>query len=115
MALEINSRIENDLAVLDLEGRLWILDLPLHDHVRDLLNRGCRYFILNLEKVEYMDSSGLGQLVALWTSVRTNGGNLVLMRPTERVRKLLDVTRLNVIFDAYREEPKAKAASRRDA
>jgi anti-anti-sigma factor len=114
MALIVIPRLTADTVVLDLEGRLWVLDLPLHDQVRDLLANGCRYFIVNLEKVEYIDSSGLGQLVALWTSVRTRGGNLVLMRPGDRVRRLLTVTRLNVVFDVYQDEAKAKAAIRRD-
>ena len=114
MALIVNSRVSADTVVLDLEGRLWVLDLPLHDQVRDLLAQECRYFVMNLEKVEYIDSSGLGQLVALWTSVRTRGGNLVLMRPTERVRRLLTVTRLNVVFDIFQDEDKAKAAIRRE-
>jgi anti-sigma B factor antagonist len=114
MALMVNPRVTADTVVLDLQGRLWVLDLPLHDQVRDLLSDGCRYFVMNLEKVEYIDSSGLGQLVALWTSVRTKGGNLVLMRPSERVRRLLTVTRLNVVFDVYQDEEKAKAASRRE-
>jgi anti-sigma B factor antagonist len=114
MALIVIPRLTADTVVLDLEGRLWVLDLPLHDRVRDLLANGCRYFIVNLEKVEYIDSSGLGQLVALWTSVRTRGGNLVLMRPGERVRRLLTVTRLNVVFDVYQDEAKAKAAIRRE-
>ena len=115
MSLIITPHVTGDTVVLDLEGRLWVLDLPLHDKLRDLLANGCRYFVLNLEKVDYIDSSGLGQLVALWTSVRTKGGNLVLMRPTERVRRLLTVTRLNVVFDVYHDAEKAKAASRRDA
>ncbi len=114
MALIVNSRVSADTVVLDLEGRLWVLDLPLHDQVRDLLAAGCRYFVVNLEKVEYIDSSGLGQLVALWTSVRTRGGNLVLMRPTERVRRLFSVTRLNVVFDVFQDEDKAKGAIRRE-
>src|SRR5215468_8640537 len=114
MALIVNSRVSADTVVLDLEGRLWVLDLPLHDQVRDLLAQECRYFVMNLEKVEYIDSSGLGQHVALWTSVRTRGGNLVLMRPTERVRRLLTVTRLNVVFDIFQDEDKAKAAIRRE-
>ena len=114
MALIVTPRTSGDTVVLDLEGRLWVLDLPLHDQVRDLLANGCRYFVMNLEKVEYIDSSGLGQLVALWTSVRTRGGNLVLMRPVERVRRLLTVTRLNVVFDDFQEEAKAKEASRRE-
>ena len=70
MGLKITTRRAGDTAILELEGRLWILDLPLRDRIRELLQENYRFFVFNLEKVDYMDSSGLGQLVALWTSVR---------------------------------------------
>ena len=113
MALIITVRLDGNTVVLDLEGRLWILDLPLRDHIHRLLAEGCRFFVLNIEKVEYIDSSGLGQLVSLWTSVRTKDGNLVLMRPSERIRRLFNVTRLNVVFDVFQDESLAKVAVRR--
>ncbi len=113
MGLIITTRSAGDVTILDLEGRLWILDLPLRDRVHALLETGTRYFILNIERVDYMDSSGLGQLVSLWTSVRTKGGNLVLLQPSVRVRRLLTVTRLHVVFDIFREEERAASAIRR--
>ena len=113
MALMITSRVAGDTVVLDLQGRLWILDLPLRDCVRELLNQGCRFFVFNLEKVDYVDSSGLGQLIALWTSVRTREGNLCILRPSGRIQGLLKMTRLNVIFDIFEDEERAKAAVRR--
>ncbi len=113
MGLTITLRNSGDVTILDLEGRLWILDLPLRDRAHALLEAGTRYFILNIERVDYMDSSGLGQLVSLWTSVRTRGGNLVLLKPSARVRKLLTVTRLHVVFDIFQDEERAAAAIRR--
>lgn len=113
MGLIITSRVDGDTVVLDLEGRLWVLDLPLRDRLHALLEGGCRFFIFNLERVDYVDSSGLGQLVALWTSVRSKEGNICVLRPTTRVRRLLTVTRLNVIFDMFEEEDRAKMAVRR--
>jgi anti-anti-sigma factor len=113
MPLEISTRREGDTAVLDLSGRLWILDLPLRDQIQTLLGESCRFFVLNIEKVDYIDSSGLGQLVALWTSVRTKDGNLVLMKPNDRIRRLLSVTRLNVVFDVFQDEQRALSAIRR--
>ncbi len=115
MALQITPHIENDMVVLDLEGRLWVLDLSLREHVRALLEQGCRYFVFNLEHVDYVDSSGLGQLVALWTSVRSKDGNVCLLRPSPRVERLLKVTQLNVIFDTFHDEGRAKLAVRRDS
>ncbi len=113
MTLLIRTRIAGDTVVLDLSGRLWVLDLPLRDQVHALLAQGCRFFILNIEEVNYIDSSGLGQLVSIWTSVRTQGGNVVLLRPTERVRRLLFITKLQMVFDVFLEEEKAALGVRR--
>jgi len=113
MSLIVKARVTDDTVVLDLLGRLWVLDLPLRDRVHALLQDGCRFFVFNLEDVDYMDSSGLGQLVAIWTTVRTKGGNVVLLRPTERVRRLLTVTKLQIVFDTFQEEGKAKTSVRR--
>ena len=115
MALKITTRRAGDTAILDLEGRLWVLDLPLRDRIRDLLNEDCRFFVFNLEKVDYIDSSGLGQLVALWTSVRTKEGNLCVLKPSQRVRRLLNVTRLHVVFDIFNDEGHAMIAVRRES
>jgi anti-sigma B factor antagonist len=114
MALDIKARVTGDTVTLDLAGRLWVLDLPLQDQVRELNAEGCRFFILNLEAVDYMDSSGLGQLVSIWTSVRRKDGNINLLRPTARVRRLLATTGLQVIFDVFEDEEKARTAVRRD-
>lgn len=113
MGLTINSQLNGDIATLELAGRLWILDLPLRDVVHGLLENGAQFFIVNIERVDYMDSSGLGQLVSLWTSVRTKGGNLVLLRPSDRVRRLFSVTRLHVVFDVFQDQERALASIRR--
>jgi anti-sigma B factor antagonist len=99
---------------LDLAGRLWVQEQPLHDQVRALLDEGYRFLILNLEKVDYIDSSGLGQLVSIWTSVRSRNGNIVLLRPTERVRRLLRTTALYIVFDVFDDEERARVHVRRD-
>ena len=113
MGLIIKPRSSGDTVVLDLQGRLWVLDLPLRERVHALLGEGCRFFIFNLAEVDYIDSSGLGQLVALWTSVRTREGNVCILHPSKRIRRLITVTRLNVIFDMFEEEERAKIAVRR--
>lgn len=113
MGLITNARVTDDIAVLDMKGRLWILDLPLRDKMRSLLESGSRFFILNIAEVDYVDSSGLGQLISMWTSVRSSGGNLVLLNPNPRIRRLLVTTRLQVVFDIFDEEETAKASIRR--
>jgi anti-sigma B factor antagonist len=114
MSLKIGTRKSDDVAVIDLAGRLWVQELPLQDQVKLLLDQGCRYLVLNLENVDYVDSSGLGQLVSIWTSVRSKNGNINLLRPTERVRRLLRTTALYVVFDVFDDEQRARAAVRRD-
>jgi anti-sigma B factor antagonist len=114
MPLKVGIRKTDDLALLDLEGRLWVHEAPLHSHVRSLLEEGCRFLILNLEKVDYIDSSGLGQLVSIWTSVRSREGNVNLLRPTQRVKRLLRTTALYIVFDVFDDEQRARTAVRRD-
>ena len=115
MALVIKEQVDGDTAILSLQGRLWVLDLPLRDRVHVLLDQGCRYFVFDLTHLDYIDSSGLGQLVALWTSVRTKEGNLCLVRPSNRIQRLLKMTKLGVIFDVFEELEKARGAVRRGA
>src|SRR5262249_19739377 len=88
-------------------GRLWILDLPLRDLINRLLMEGRQHFVLNISGVDYVDSSGLGQLVTIWTSVRNKGGHVIVLSPTERVAKLLEITHLNKVFEVLHTETEA--------
>ena len=107
MPLKIAQRGVTDVVILDLTGRLWILDLPLRDLLNKLLAEGKRHFILNITGVDYVDSSGLGQLVTIWTSVRNKGGHLIVLSPTVRVQKLLEITHLNTVFEILDSENEA--------
>jgi len=107
MALVITVRVISEVVVLDLFGRLWILDLPLRDKMNGFLNDGNRRFVVNLAGVEYIDSSGLGQLVSIWVSVKNRRGHLTLLNPTKRVQRLFEITRLNTIFEIFENELEA--------
>jgi anti-sigma B factor antagonist len=113
MTLIINQRAISGVVVLDLTGRLWILDLPLRDLMNGLLTDGKRHFVLNLAGVAYMDSSGLGQLVSMWTSIRNKKGYLALLNPSKRVQRLFEITRLHTVFDIFEEEPAAVEKARK--
>src|SRR6266481_9516439 len=113
MALVIKQRDVSDVVVLDLSGRLWILDLPLRDLMNGLLTEGRRQFVLNLAGVDYIDSSGLGQLVSIWSSVRNRKGHLILLNPSKRVERLFDITRLHTVFEIFAEEPVAVEKARK--
>jgi len=107
MPLLIRQRNVAEVVVLDLSGRLWILDLPLRDLMNRLLNEGHRKFVLNLTDVEYIDSSGLGQLITIWTSIRNRGGQMTVYNPTKRVQRLFDITRLDTVFRICEKESEA--------
>jgi anti-sigma B factor antagonist len=107
MHLAITERKLGDVIILDLTGRLWILDLPLRDLMNSLLATGQRRFVLNLASVEYIDSSGLGQLVSIWSSIRKKDGYMTLLNPKPRVKRLFEITLLNTVFEIFDKEPDA--------
>jgi anti-sigma B factor antagonist len=113
MPLVIQQRSVSEVVILDLTGRLWILDLPLRDKMNALLGEGRRNFVLNLANVEYIDSSGLGQLITIWTSIRGRGGQMTVLNPTKRVQRLFDITRLDTVFQVFDSEDAAIEKARK--
>jgi len=113
MPLVVQQRTISDVVVLDLSGRLWILDLPLRDLMIGLLGEGNRHFVLNLAAVDYIDSSGLGQLITIWSSVRNKGGHMTVLNPTKRVQRLFEITRLNKVFEILENETEAVEVARK--
>jgi anti-sigma B factor antagonist len=109
MQLKINVRTLNDgIAVVDCAGRIVFGEetAELRDRVRTLIAKGSRV-ILNLADVSYIDSGGLGTLVALYTTARNAGGSIKLARLTQRVGDLLQVTKLLTVFEVYNSEEEA--------
>ena len=112
MRLVVTSRIVSGVVILDVSGRLCFLEVSLREHVNELLDEGHRELILNLANVPYIDSFGLGQLIAIWTSIRAQGGHMVLLRPTDHVQQLLRITKLNTVFEISGEEAQALKSAR---
>jgi anti-sigma B factor antagonist len=112
MPLAITSRISSNVVIVDINGRLSVLDVALREHMNELLEEGHRAFVLNLANVPYIDSFGLGQLITIWTSVRNRGGQLILLRPTDHVQTLFRITKLNTIFQISGEETQAVRSAR---
>ena len=112
MSLAITSRISSNVVIVDINGRLSVLDVALREHITELLEEGHRGFVLNLANVPYIDSFGLGQLITIWTTVRSRGGQLILLRPTDHVQTLFRITKLNTIFDISSEEQQAVKSAR---
>ena len=106
MSFSINARAVRGVNVVDLSGRMTIGEpvLLLRDAVRRCSEDGNCKFVLNLEDISYIDSCGLGELVATYTSACNRGGNVNLLNPSKRTMELLELTRLSEVFDIFNDE-----------
>lgn len=112
MELKITTRNVEGVTILDLAGRL-VLGEPtsaLREHLKTLLNDGQKNVVLNLSAVNYMDSSGLGSLVAGFSTVSAQGGKLKLTNLDGKVHDILRVTKLLTVFEAFPDERAAIAS-----
>ena len=109
MALQGTFREAGDVAVVDFSGKITLGEgsAVLRKTVRDLIERGHRKILLNLADVDYIDSSGIGELVSAYTSVRSASGEMKLLQLTKRVHDLLQITRLFTVFDVQSDEDAA--------
>ena len=109
MSMVLNARRLDDVVILDLSGRITMGEgtLIIRENIQKLLNAGDRKFLLNLADVDYIDSSGLGELVTAFTTVRNQGGQLKLLNLTRRVQDLLQITKLLTVFEAFDDETEA--------
>src|SRR5581483_5592682 len=109
MALEITAREREGITILDLKGRITMGPeaTVLRDHISTLNQQGVRNLVLNLQGVEYIDSTGLGALVICATTLRKNGGNVKLLNLNRRNIELLVVTKLATVFDIFSDEQDA--------
>ena len=106
MALKIESREVGKVTILDIRGRITLGDEieELRSAVRNLVAEGKKKIILNLAHVDYIDSSGVGELVGCFTSVRNAGGELKLLNLSQKVHDVLHVTKLYTVFDIRDDE-----------
>jgi anti-sigma B factor antagonist len=108
-SLFATTREYSGITLVDLSGRISLGDgsALLRKTVRDLLEEGRTKIILNLGDVNYIDSSGIGELVSGFTAVRNRGGELKLLNLTKKVNDLLQITKLFTVFDVFNEESTA--------
>lgn len=109
MDIKIEERLIGHVTVLDIVGRLTIDQGAQHikDKINSLLSQERTHIVLNLQNVPYIDSGGLGQLVASYGSVRKAGGALKLLNVNSRNHDLLSITRLVTVFESFDSETDA--------
>lgn len=106
MSMKLSTRQVDGVTIVDCSGRITLGEgsVMMRDTVRDLLAKGNKKIVLNLGDVNYIDSSGIGELVSGFTTVRSAGGELKLLHLTKRVHDILQITRLFTVFDVQSEE-----------
>jgi len=93
--------------VVDLTGELSRRGPSLNNAMKELLELGRYNVVLNFSGIAYIDSSGLGEIIALWTSIANRGGQLILLRPTPQVHAQLQMTKLDTVFTITQNEEEA--------
>ena len=113
-SLYSTTRETGSVILVDLSGRIALGEgsALLRKTVRDILDSGHVKIILNLGDVNYIDSSGIGELVSGFTAVRNRGGELKLLNLTKKIHDLLQITKLFTVFDVYSDESTAVASFR---
>ena len=107
--LEVNERQAGDVTILDLTGSVRMGEgaVSLRNSIRGLNDDGKKKILLNLAGVKNIDSSGIGELIANYTTIKREGGQLKLLNLTEKIQNLLVITKLLTVFDSYDNEAEA--------
>jgi anti-sigma B factor antagonist len=107
--MKSTTRQVDGVTIVDLSGRITLGEgsTILRDIVREMIAKGNKKILLNLGDVTYIDSSGIGELVSAFTTVRNGGGELKLLNLTKKVHDLLQITKLYTVFDIKDDEANA--------
>jgi anti-sigma B factor antagonist len=109
MSIKVSTRMVDGVVIVDLFGQLRLGEgtSRLRQVVQELLDQNYKKILLNMENVLHIDSSGIGELMGCYTSVKNKGGELKLLQLNKNVRNLMEVTRLYSIFDSHDDIPTA--------
>ena len=109
MNLRVSTRQVDGVSIVDCSGRITLGEgsVVLRDTVKDLLSKGHKKILLNLGDVNYIDSSGIGELVSAYTTAKNQGGELKLLKLTKKVHDLLQITKLYTVFEVKDDEAAA--------
>lgn len=101
--MKLKDRVENGIVIMEPKGK--IMGGPdatlLHDKLHEYLENEQRQIVIDLSKVEWMNSTGLGILISSYTSLRNHNGSLKLANVTDKIQSLLTITKLVTVFDTY--------------
>ena len=109
MSVKLNTRQVGDVTVIDISGRVTLGEgsSAIREAMRDLTAKGNKKILLNLSEVSYIDSTGIGELVAGFTSAANAGGMVKLLGLTKHVKDVLQISRLYTVFEAHEDEGNA--------
>jgi anti-sigma B factor antagonist len=107
--LEVTERQAGDVTILDMNGSVRMGEgaISLRNSIRGLVDGGKKKILLNLGGVKNIDSSGIGELIANYTTVSRDGGQLKLLNLTDKIQNLLVITKLLTVFDSFDNESEA--------
>jgi anti-sigma B factor antagonist len=110
--MKFSIRKAADVDIVEIEGKIVLGegDTEIKKAVDDLIKQGAKKVLLNLARVPYLDSAGLGEVIRCFTALRKSGGNLKLMSLNKRIIDLLTITQLINVFDWYDDESVALAS-----
>jgi len=106
VSMKISTRQVDGVTIVDCSGRITLGEgsITLRETITQLLGKGEKKILLNLGDVNYIDSSGIGELVSAFTTVRKQSGDLKLLNLTKKVHDLLLITKLYTVFDVKDDE-----------
>lgn len=110
--MRIIERKEKDITILDLEGRITIGegDVQLREAIHYLLGRGSKHILLNMARVSYMDSSGVGELIGCFQTAKAEGAEFKLLNLSRKIQDVLHVAQLLSVFEYFDSEDVALAS-----
>ena len=104
MAIEVKASESGGVEVVTISGKIVgsaQSSREFHELIKTLIDEGKRKFVIDLTETPWTNSLGVGMLMGAYTSVRSNQGEIVLANATERIRDLLRVTRLDLVFEVF--------------
>ena len=112
MPLDIQTREVNGVTLVELVGKIILGEesSALREKIKDLIAAGKTKILLNLARISFIDSAGVGTLVSAYTSARSQGGEVKLSSLTKKFRETLQVTRLLTVFEVFDDDQAAVAS-----